>query len=506
MFLATACAPSRSTLRESESGAPSHMALLFVAGLASTKRRSSRLALHPDCNSVATAWDLIRGSQINKMPLDYRVEPGGVLAGSLRVPGDKSISHRSIVLGSVAEGVTEISGFLEGEDTLATMNALRAMGVRIDGPAQGKVQVHGAGLRGLKAPKKVLDCGNSGTSMRLLCGLLAGQSFNCELTGDDSLRRRPMQRVSAPLREMGADIVTARNGMPPLQLRGVSALRGINYAMPVASAQVKSALLLAGLYARGRTCVIESAPTRDHTERMLQVFGCVVERDGNTICVSGGGKLKSTNIEVPADISSAAFFMVGASIAPGSDITLMHVGVNPTRTGVIEILRLMVADITLLDQRNVAGEAVADIRVRHSRLKGIVIPRGLVPLAIDEFPVLFIAAANAEGETVLTGAEELRVKESDRIQVMADGLRKLGVAAQPAPDGMRIRGGAYSGGAVESHSDHRVAMAFAIAALRAEGPTTIRDCANVATSFPGFVQLALAAGLKISENLHRGGR
>ena len=506
MFLATACAPSRSTLRESESGAPSHMALLFVAGLASTKRRSSRLALHPDCNSVATAWDLIRGSQINKMPLDYRVEPGGVLAGSLRVPGDKSISHRSIVLGSVAEGVTEISGFLEGEDTLATMNALRAMGVRIDGPAQGKVQVHGAGLRGLKAPKKVLDCGNSGTSMRLLCGLLAGQSFNCELTGDDSLRRRPMQRVSAPLREMGADIVTARNGMPPLKLRGVSALRGINYAMPVASAQVKSALLLAGLYARGRTCVIESAPTRDHTERMLQVFGCVVERDGNTICVSGGGKLKSTNIEVPADISSAAFFMVGASIAPGSDITLMHVGVNPTRTGVIEILRLMGADITLLDQRNVAGEAVADIRVRHSRLKGIVIPRGLVPLAIDEFPVLFIAAANAEGETVLTGAEELRVKESDRIQVMADGLRKLGVAAQPAPDGMRIRGGAYSGGAVESHSDHRVAMAFAIAALRAEGPTTIRDCANVATSFPGFVQLALAAGLKISENLHRGGR
>ena len=440
------------------------------------------------------------------MPLNYHVEPGGVLAGSLRVPGDKSISHRSIMLGSVAEGVTEISGFLEGEDTLATMNALRAMGVRIDGPAQGKVQVHGAGLRGLKVPKKVLDCGNSGTSMRLLCGLLAGQSFNCELTGDDSLRQRPMQRVSAPLREMGADIVTARNGMPPLKLRGVSELRGINYAMPVASAQVKSALLLAGLYARGRTCVTEPAPTRDHTERMLQGFGYTVERDGNTICVSGGGKLKSTNIEVPADISSAAFFMVGASIAPGSDVTLMHVGVNPTRTGVIEILRLMGADITLLDQRNVAGEAVADVRVRHSRLKGIVIPRGLVPLAIDEFPVLFVAAASAEGETVITGAEELRVKESDRIQVMTDGLCKLGVAAQPAPDGMRIRGGAYSGGAIESHSDHRVAMAFAIAALRAASPITILDCANVATSFPGFVKLAMTAGLKISENLNRGGR
>ena len=433
------------------------------------------------------------------MPLDYQVEPGGVLSGKVRVPGDKSISHRTIMLGSIAEGVSEINGFLEGEDTLATMNALRAMGVRIDGPAQGKVLVHGVGLRGLKAPKKVLDCGNSGTTMRLLCGLLAGQSFNCELTGDDSLRKRPMQRVTAPLREMGADIATADNGMPPLRLRGVSELHGINYAMPVASAQVKSALLLAGLYASGRTCIIEPAPTRDHTERMLQGFGCVVERDSNKICVSGGGKLKPANVEVPADISSAAFFMVGASIAPGSDITLMHVGVNPTRTGVIEILRLMGADIALHNQRNVAGEEVADVRVRHSRLKGIVIPRGLVPLAIDEFPVLFVAAASAEGETVLTGAEELRVKESDRIQVMADGLRKLGVAAQPVPDGMRIRGGAYSGGTVESRADHRVAMAFAIAALRAAGPITIRDCANVATSFPGFVALAQRAGLKIDE-------
>jgi len=433
------------------------------------------------------------------MFLDYRVESGGVLSGKVRVPGDKSISHRSIMLGSIAEGVCEISGFLEGEDTLATMNALRAMGVRIDGPAQGKVLVHGVGLRGLKAPKKVLDCGNSGTTMRLLCGLLAGQSFNCELTGDDSLRKRPMQRVTAPLGEMGADIATADNGKPPLRMRGVSELHGINYAMPIASAQVKSALLLAGLYASGRTCIIEPAPTRDHTERMLRGFGCVVERDGNKICVSGGAKLKGTNIDIPGDISSAAFFMVGASIAPGSDITLMHIGVNPTRIGVIEILRLMGADIALHNQRNVAGEEVADVRVRYSRLKGIVIPRGLVPLAIDEFPVLFVAAASAEGETVLTGAEELRVKESDRIQVMADGLHELGVAAQPAPDGMRIRGGAYSGGTVESRTDHRVAMAFAIAALRSAGPITIRDCANVATSFPGFVSLAQQAGIKIKE-------
>ena len=433
------------------------------------------------------------------MSLDFRVEPGGVLSGRLRAPGDKSISHRAIMLGSIAEGVSEISGFLEAEDTLATVNAMRAMGVRIEGPTKGKVQVSGAGLRGLRNPKKVLDCGNSGTSMRLLCGLLAGQSFNCELTGDDSLRKRPMERITAPLREMGADIITAKNGTAPLKLRGVSELSGINYLMPVASAQVKSALLLAGLYAKGRTCVTEPAPARDHTERMLQGFGYTVHRAGSTICIDGGGKLKGTNIDVPGDISSAAFFMVGASIAPGSDITLTHVGVNPTRTGVIEILRLMGADITLFNHRNVAGEAVADVRVRHSRLKGIEIPRGLVPLAIDEFPVLFVAAASAEGETVLAGAEELRIKESDRIQVMTEGLRKLGAAAQPAPDGMRIRGGAYSGGEIESHGDHRVAMAFAIAALRAASPVTIHDCANVATSFPGFPVLARSAGLRISE-------
>jgi len=433
------------------------------------------------------------------MSFDYRVEPGGTLSGTLRVPGDKSISHRGILLGSIAEGASEISGFLEAEDTLATINAMRAMGVRIDRPAKEKVRIYGGGLRGLKAPKKVLDCGNSGTLIRLLCGLLAGQSFNCELTGDDSLRKRPMERITAPLREMGADIVAGENGTPPLKLRGVSELRAINYTMPVASAQVKSALLLAGLYARGRTCVVEPAPTRDHTERMLQGFGYSVQREGNTACIKSGGTLKPTNINVPGDISSAAFFMVGASIAPGSDITLTHVGVNPTRTGVIEILRLMGADISLFNQSSAAGEAVADVRVRHSRLKGIVIPRGLVPLAIDEFPVLFVAAACAEGETVLTGAEELRVKESDRIQVMAEGLRLLGIVARPAADGMRIRGGDFSGGAIESHSDHRVAMAFAVAGLRAAGPIIIRDCANVATSFPGFCALAQSVGLKISE-------
>ncbi|MGH8744813.1 MAG: 3-phosphoshikimate 1-carboxyvinyltransferase [Burkholderiales bacterium] len=431
--------------------------------------------------------------------VNYHAEPGGALRGRLKVPGDKSISHRSIMLGSIAEGVTRINGFLESEDALATTNALRAMGVRIEGPDQGNVVVHGVGVRGLKPPPKVLDCGNSGTSMRLLCGLLAGQSFNCELDGDSSLRRRPMQRVADPLREMGADIATAEDGKPPVKIRGMRKLRGIEYAMPVASAQVKSALLLAGLYATGRTRVTEPVPTRDHTERMLQAFSYPVRRKEGKICLTGGGKLQATAIEVPADISSAAFFMVGASIAPASDITLTHIGINPTRTGVIEILRLMGADITLANERTAGGEPVADIRVRHSRLKGVNIPAGLVSLAIDEFPVLFIAAANAEGETVLAGAEELRVKESDRIQAMTDGLLALGIKAIPAPDGIRIFGGTYNGGAIDSRGDHRIAMAFAIAALRASGPITIRDCANVATSFPGFVVLAGQAGIKIRE-------
>ncbi|MGH8751116.1 MAG: 3-phosphoshikimate 1-carboxyvinyltransferase, partial [Burkholderiales bacterium] len=394
-------------------------------------------------------------------------------------------------------GTTRVSGFLEGEDALATMNALRTLGVRIEGPDGGKVVIHGVGLRGLKAPAKVLDCGNSGTSMRLLCGLLAGQSFNCELDGDSSLRQRPMRRVADPLREMGAKIETASNGCPPVKIQGAADLRGMDYVMPVASAQVKSALLLAGLYAKGRTCVTEPAPTRDHTERMLQALGYAVRREGEKICVNGGGKLRATDIEVPADISSAAFFMVGASIAPGSDVTLTHAGINPTRTGVIQILRLMGADITLSNERMAGGEPVADIRVRHAQLKGIHIPPALVPLAIDEFPVLFIAAANAGGETLLTGAEELRVKESDRIQVMAEGLRALGVQAEPATDGMRINGGNYRGGEIESHGDHRIAMSFAIAALRAQGEIKINDCANVATSFPGFVQLARQAGLGI---------
>ncbi len=424
---------------------------------------------------------------------------GGQLQGAIRTPGDKSISHRSIMLGAIAEGVTRISGFLEGADALATMQAFRAMGVSISGPSQGEVEVLGVGLHGLKPANRSLDMGNSGTAMRLLAGLLAGQKFDSELTGDESLCQRPMRRVALPLEQMGASILTGEGGHPPLKIIGNRQLKGIEYLMPMASAQVKSALLLAGLYAQGQTCVQEPAPTRDHTERMLQAFKYPIEHLNRRSCVTGGGILQAADIKIPADISSAAFFIVGASIAPGSDITFQEVGINPTRTGVIEILRKMGGDITLLNQRELGGEPIADIRVRHAKLKGIVIPEDLVPLAIDEFPAIFIAAANAEGETVLTGAKELRVKESDRIQVMADGLALLGVAAMPAPDGIRIRGGTYQGAVIDSRGDHRIAMAFAMAGLRAARPITITDCANVATSFPGFVALSAQAGLKIAE-------
>ncbi len=429
----------------------------------------------------------------------FHAAPGGALHGRARVPGDKSISHRSIMLGALAEGVTEVSGFLEGEDCLATIGAFRAMGVRIDGPANGRVTIYGVGLRGLSPPAGDLYMGNSGTSMRLLAGLMAGQSFDVVMTGDPSLTRRPMKRVAAPLRTMGAVIDTSPSGTPPVRISGKQHLHGIEYLMPVASAQVKSSLLLAGLYAEGQTCITEPAPTRDHTERMLRGFGYRVEREGRTVCVEGGGRLRASKIDVPADISSAAFFMVGAAIAPGSDLTLEHVGVNPTRTGVINILRAMGAEITLSNEREVGGEPVADIRVRARHLRGIRIPEDQVPLAIDEFPALFIAAACAEGETVLTGAEELRVKESDRIQVMADGLLTLSIDAKPTPDGMIIHGGALGGGRVNSRGDHRIAMAFAMAALRAGGPVVIDDCANVRTSFPDFLSLAEGAGLRVRQ-------
>jgi 3-phosphoshikimate 1-carboxyvinyltransferase len=432
----------------------------------------------------------------------FTIDPGGRLRGSINVPGDKSISHRSVIFASIAEGDSAISGFLEAEDTLATAAAFRGMGVAIEGPRDGKLAISGVGLRGLRAPAESLDLGNSGTAMRLLPGVLAGQGFDVRLHGDASLTRRPMARIIAPLTAMGARIEAGDGATPPLLIHGRGegqgrGLTAIDYAMPVASAQVKSCLLLAGLYADGVTRIHEPAPSRDHTERMMAAFGHGVERAGDTVSIQGGARLKATSVEVPGDISSAAFFLVGASIAPGSDLRIRGVGLNPTRVGVIAILRAMGARIDIENERSAGGEPVADLRVRAANLRGVDIEPSLVPLAIDEFPALFVAAACAEGETVLTGARELRVKESDRIAAMAEGLSVLGVDAQPREDGMRIRGGVLTGGRVQSHGDHRIAMAFAMAGLRAAQPVLVEDCANVATSFPGFAELARGAGLGI---------
>lgn len=425
----------------------------------------------------------------------YLVQAGGLLRGRVRVPGDKSISHRAVILGALSDGQTEVTGLLEGADVLATIAAFRSMGVRFHGPAAGQLRIEGVGLHGLQAPTVPLDCGNSGTAMRLLAGVLAGQKFSSTLVGDASLQRRPMGRVMTPLAAMGARI-QAEEGRAPLHLQGTN-LHGIDYTLPMASAQVKSAILLAGLYAEGCTCVREPAPTRDHSERMLRGFGYAVEQEPLRACMMGGGRLQGQIIDVPGDISSATFFLLGASIAPDSDLTLENVGINPTRTGVIEILTRMGARIDLINLRSVGGEPVADVRVRSATLRGIDIPPRLVPLAIDEFPAIFVAAACAEGRTRIREAEELRVKESDRIAVAAAGLRQLGIAVEESSDGALIEGGTLQGGEIESHGDHRIAMAFAMAALRAEGPIHILDCANVATSFPNFPELAQSAGLQL---------
>lgn len=433
---------------------------------------------------------------MNNKSITFKLQPGGCINGSLRVPGDKSISHRSIIFGSIATGTTHVSGFLEGEDALNTVAAFRAMGVTITGPEEGRLVIYGVGKNGLQKPLEPLYMGNSGTAMRLLAGLLAAQKFESELTGDESLSGRPMNRVVIPLRSMGANIQALDSGTPPLKISG-TALSGIDYQMPMASAQVKSCLLLAGLYADGETQITEPASCRDHTERMLSGFGYPISVEGAVTSLTGQGELVATDIDVPADISSAAFFLVAAAITPGSNLTLLHVGVNPTRIGVINILKLMGAKLELGNERMVGGEPVADITIEYSPLQGIEIPRSDIPLAIDEFPVLFIAAANATGDTILRGAEELRVKESDRIEAMATGLAALGVDHEVFPDGIRVTGSTTGGGTVDSHGDHRIAMAFSIAALRATGPITILNCNNVATSFPGFVESAAGLGLLI---------
>lgn len=429
----------------------------------------------------------------------YQVIPSALTGGDASVPGDKSISHRALMLGAIADGETRISGFLAGDDCLATMRALRGMGVACDRSGDSDVLIEGVGLHGLAAPTVALDLGNSGTAMRLFAGLLGGQPFNSTLTGDASLAARPMARVITPLLQMGARI-ESRDGLPPLTIHGGSQLRGIRYPMPVASAQVKSALLLAGLYAEGETAIVEPAVTRDHTERMLDLMGVATARSGSSISLSGGQQPLATAVPVPGDLSSAAFLLLAAAIAPDCELTVRNVGVNPTRTGVIDILRQMGADITLESERLLGREPTADIRVRSSALHGIDVDPALVSLAIDEFPLLFIAAALAHGQTRFSGIGELRVKESDRIAAMASGLRSLGIRVDESPDGAVVHQGTFGGGEVASRGDHRIAMSFAVAATIAKSAITVLDTDNVNTSFPGFLDCMRGIGVNISSN------
>jgi len=430
---------------------------------------------------------------------DFLVSPCDSLSGVITIPGDKSISHRAIMMGAIANGVTKVSGFLEGNDSLATLKSFQQMGVDIE-QRGSNLTIKGLGMHGLRAPTKPLNLGNSGTSIRLMSGLLSAQSFDSELCGDESLSKRPMDRIMDPLRQMGAKIYGV-NSKPPLSISGNQPLKAITYELPIASAQIKSCLLLAGLYAEGETCIVENVTTRDHTERMLRGFGYQVTCSDNCITLDGGGELEACDIDIPSDISSAAFFMVAGSIAKDADLTLKTININPTRTGIIEILKLMGADIALSNETEMAGEKTADIQVRSADLKGIEIPNELVPLAIDEFPVLFIAASCAEGETLLTGAKELRVKESDRIQVMADGLKILGIKTEVLDDGIHIQGGQFSkpSAPIKSRHDHRVSMSFVVASAACNFDIKIEGVDNVKTSFPNFVELANTIGANIKE-------
>jgi 3-phosphoshikimate 1-carboxyvinyltransferase len=433
---------------------------------------------------------------------NFDLQPATRVSGVVEVPGDKSISHRALMLSGIADGDSRVSGFLASEDCLATLAAMRALGVRIDQSAAAAVTVHGSGMRGLKPAGKPLDMGNAGTAMRLFTGLLSAQSFGSQLIGDESLMKRPMERVAKPLREMGAEVRT-HAGTPPVDIDGPRALHGIDYRMPMASAQVKSAILLAALYAEGPTQITAPAVNRDHSELMLSSCGVKIETAGLRTTLHPPQGLKPQQINVPGDFSSAAFFIVaGLLAAPAPGLLIRNVGMNPTRTGLFDILRGMGGDIEILDARFSGAEPVADLRVRASKLHGVTVPAEAVALAIDEIPVLFIAAACAEGETVVSGAEELRVKESDRIAAMSAGLQTLGVVHSVMPDGMRIegrsQGAAFGGGSIDSFGDHRIAMSFAVASLRASAPIRVLNVANVATSFPGFVPLAASIGISIS--------
>jgi len=425
------------------------------------------------------------------------------LQGRIAIPGDKSISHRSLMLSALAVGTSRVTGLLEGHDVLATAAAMRAMGATIERRDDGEWVIDGVGVGGLLQPREALDMGNSGTSTRLLMGLVASHPITATFVGDASLSGRPMGRVIDPLGQMGADISASPGGRLPLMLRGIAPAIPLSYRLPVASAQVKSAVLLAGLNTPGITEVIEPVPTRDHSERMLRGFGAdlTVElgADGTRhIRIVGEAELKPQTIVVPGDPSSAGFFIVAALIVPGSDVTIANVGLNPTRAGLVEVLRQMGGDIELLDAREVGGEPVADLRVRHSALKGIEVDPAIAPSMIDEYPILFVAAALAEGRTTTTGLDELRVKESDRLAVMATGLTAIGARVTESEDGLVIDGtggDVLPGGAtIAGHLDHRICMSFAIAGLVSKAPVTIDDMAPVATSFPNFE--ALLAGLQ----------
>jgi 3-phosphoshikimate 1-carboxyvinyltransferase len=435
---------------------------------------------------------------------NFEVQPARSVSGMIAVPGDKSISHRSLMLCGIAEGSSEVTGFLASEDCLASLAAMRAFGVHIEQPSPTHVVIHGVGLRGLRDAGFALDMGNAGTAMRLFTGLLSAQPFNSRLIGDASLMKRPMERVAKPLREMGADVRT-RSGTPPVDIGGGRRLRGIEYTMPVASAQVKSAILLAALYADSATTVIAPAINRDHSERMLGSCGVRIDTEGLRTTLHPPERLSNQRFNVPGDFSSAAFFIVAGLLgAAHGGLLIQNVGLNPTRIGLLEVLRSMGGDIEILNPRESGAEPVADLLVHASALHGVEMPAALVPLAIDELPVLFVAAACADGETVVTGAEELRVKESDRIAAMSAGLKSLGVVHSVLPDGMRIEGRgegpAFGGGEIDSFGDHRIAMSFAVASLRAATSISIRDVANVATSFPGFVGLARSVGFDIRES------
>ena len=428
----------------------------------------------------------------------FQVTPSKVQDASVTVPGDKSVSHRALMLGSIAEGRTDVSGFLAGEDCLATLGAMKALGVEIAQPSATEMSIEGVGLHGLQGTQAELDLGNSGTAMRLMAGLLSGQPFSSVLTGDASLSGRPMSRIIKPLTMMGAAIESDCDGTPPLQISGGLKLRGIHYDLPMASAQVKSAILLAGLYASGTTSVREPAVTRDHTERMFALMGVAVNSVDGTITLEGGQQPQGCNVRVPADLSSASFVMLAALLAEKADIQILNVGVNPTRTGVIDILQAMGADISLLNPQLLGEEPVADIRVRSSRLHGGPVDPALVSLAIDEFPVLFVAAAAADGSTTFSGIGELRVKESDRISAMANGMQTLGIRVDETDDGAIVHGGHFTGGTVQSYADHRVAMSLAVAGTVASDEVFVDDVESVDTSFPGFCDLMAALGADIS--------